>query len=108
MFRNVLLILTMITLLEYSKANSVDDTFLNIPFKWDEVSKAVHELNSGKASGFDGVSAEHICYAGDSIVTSLTILCNAVRVSECVPPLLPSRSTGATAQRQRHLSARSQ
>ena len=39
---------------DYSKASSEDDNFLNIPFKREEVSKAIQELNSGKASGIDG------------------------------------------------------
>ena len=70
---------------EYSKSDSADDTFLNNPFKRDEVSKALQVLNSGKASGLDGVTTEHLRYAGDSMVTSLTNLCNSVRVSEYIP-----------------------
>ena len=70
---------------EYSNAVADDDTFLSAPFSRDEVVKAIQKLNSGKASGIDGVTAEHIRNAGGSMVTSLTILCNCVRSAEYIP-----------------------
>ena len=70
---------------DYNKAESDDDTFLYLPFSRDEVSQAILDFNNGKASGFDGVTTEHIRYAGDSMVSSLTNLCNMVRVPEYVP-----------------------
>ena len=63
----------------------IKGTSLNAPFSRDEVSKAIRKLNSRKASGFDGVTAEHVRNAGDSMITSLTVLCNSVRVSEYIP-----------------------
>ena len=33
----------------------------------DEISTAVFDLSNGKSVGFDGLSAEHLKYAGDAI-----------------------------------------
>ena len=47
--------------------------------------EAIKTLHFGKSSGFDGVTAEHIAYAGDSMVYFLVVAANFIREKEYVP-----------------------
>ena len=40
----------------------------------DEISTAVFDLSNGKSVGFDGLSAEHLKYAGDAIYWPFCLL----------------------------------
>ena len=51
----------------------------------EEISKAVKSLNKGKASGKDGVTAEHLIYAGRGMLMVLCRVYNHVRLSEYIP-----------------------
>ena len=55
------------------------------PFSMDEISKAIGRLHPKKASGYDGVSTEHIKYAGRSLVKVLTMLYNVIGSREYIP-----------------------
>ena len=61
------------------------DRFLKDPFTYDEVKCALKRLHTKKAPGVDGISTEHIIYAGDSMVTVLLLLFNLVVSLEYVP-----------------------
>ena len=47
--------------------------------------KAINKLHMKKASGFDGVSSEHIKYAGESLVRILAVLYNLIIGLEYIP-----------------------
>ena len=47
--------------------------------------EAITTLHFGKSSGFDGITAEHIAYAGDSMVYLLVVAANFIREIEYVP-----------------------
>ena len=69
----------------YNKDNDCSDTFLQNPFSTAEVKDAIKTLNKGKAPGFDRIVAEHIKYAGESIVDLLCTLYNEIRDIEYIP-----------------------
>ena len=70
-----------------SKAATRKDTdrFLKDPFTSDEVKCALKRLHTKKAPGVDGITTEHIIYAGDTMVTVLLLLFNLVVSLEYVP-----------------------
>ena len=68
----------------YNSGVDVDD-FSRHAFSEDEIVSALKQLNKGKACGIDGISAEHLCYGGRSMVSLLCLLFNRVRVSEYIP-----------------------
>ena len=51
----------------------------------DEISTAVFDLSNGKSVGFDGLSAEHLKYAGDELPHLLAILFTAMFIHGIVP-----------------------
>ena len=67
--------------------NESDDTdeFSMVPFSLKEVEVGLKNLNKGKACGFDGVAAEHLCYAGKTMVSILMHLFEKVRMIEYIP-----------------------
>ena len=69
----------------YNLNNSCEDTFLQEPFTFDEVRLAVSCLNSGKAPGYDQVTAEQIKYAGNETCVLLCLLFNGIRQLEYIP-----------------------
>ena len=64
-----------------------DDTseFLEEEFSFEEVSTAISKLNLKKAPGYDGVTSEHLRYAGISILKPLCDLFNLCVRMEYVP-----------------------
>ena len=62
-----------------------DSEFLNDTFNETEIRKAIRDLNSNKAPGYDGVTKEHIIPAGDSIVGIIKLITNGVIEMEYVP-----------------------
>ena len=66
-------------------AMSDRDEFLEEPFTQYEVQKAIKRLKFGKACGYDGITSEHLRYAGDTIVELLTMLFNIIVEFEYVP-----------------------
>ena len=61
------------------------DEFLETEFTQDEVRAAIKKLHTKKACGFDGVSTEHILFAGDPMVKLLTLLYNHIVRLEYIP-----------------------
>ena len=59
--------------------------FLDHPFDENEVRKALGKLHKRKSSGLDGISTEHLIYAGDGIVQVLTAIYNHMLRLEYVP-----------------------
>ena len=59
--------------------------FLENPISDFEVRKAVEKLNNKKAPGFDGITAEHIKFAGESLVHVLCLLYNHCVKLEYIP-----------------------
>ena len=47
-------------------------------FTHEEGSIAVGELHGGKAACFDGITAKHVKYDGDTIISVLVLLFNDV------------------------------
>ena len=69
---------------DYNSGKDVDG-FLPQPFSEGEVQEAIKNLHFGKSSGFDGVTAEHIAYTGNSMVNFLVVATNFMREKEYVP-----------------------
>ena len=61
------------------------DQFLDKPFTIAEVQKAIDKLHFRKGSGYDGISSEHVKFAGPVLVRILTLLYNLVVSSEYIP-----------------------
>ena len=59
--------------------------FLQQPFKSCEIRKAIGKLHKRKACGIDGISSEHLIYAGEGMVEALTLLYNHIIRLEYVP-----------------------
>ena len=59
--------------------------FLEDEFSFEEVATAIEKLNLGKAPGYDGVTSEHIRFAGISILKPLCDLFNLCVRMEYVP-----------------------
>ena len=59
--------------------------FLESPFTEKEISCVISKLNLGKTPGFDGVSSEHVRYAGDALVKILCLLFNMCVDREYIP-----------------------
>ena len=59
--------------------------FLEGKFSRAEVRGAIMKLNMGKAPGYDGITTEHIRYAGDAIVQPLCDIFNTCVEHEYVP-----------------------
>ena len=60
-------------------------TFMVDPLRHAEIRKAINKLNKGKATGCDGVSAEHLQFAGNKIIDVLTGIFQRVVTLEYVP-----------------------
>ena len=69
---------------EWNKGSDIDG-FLANDFTQKEVEFAIKKLHKKKACGYDGISTEHILYAGDAIRRLLTILFNQIVKLEYVP-----------------------
>ena len=67
------------------KSYDFHDDPLDTPFQLNEVSAICKQLPNGKAGGLDGVQYEHLKYAGDSCLTLLTTILNAIREFEDLP-----------------------
>ena len=66
--------------------NEVDvSNFLEVEFSVAEVGDAIRKLNLGKAPGYDGITTEHVRYAGDAIIRPLCDLFNMCVRTEYVP-----------------------
>ena len=71
-----------------------EDTFLDIPVTEVEVQQiAERKMKLRKASGLDGLTAEHIQYSGHTIIVWLTQIFNATIGFEMIPSVL---KTGVT------------
>ena len=65
-----------------------EECLLDVPFTSDEVKAAIGRLKCGKAAGPDGVVAEHLKYAGESMVIWLMNVMNAIVELEVIPDSL--------------------
>ena len=70
---------------EQKMALKDNDQFSEEEFGNEEVKKAIMKLNRGKAPGPDLVTAEHLIYGGDVIVSCLTKIFNLMREHEYIP-----------------------
>ena len=61
-----------------------EDLFLGDPFTVEEMEQAIKSLNKGKACGKDGISPEHLAYAGKEMAKLHCCLYNQVRDSEYI------------------------
>ena len=59
--------------------------FLEIPISETEVRNAIKKLNNNKAPGYDGITAEHIKFAGESLVYTLCLIYNHCIKNEYIP-----------------------
>ena len=62
-----------------------DSEFLRVKFSVFEVKNAIKKLNFGKAPGYDGITSEHIRYAGHAIYQPLCDMFNMCVAREYVP-----------------------
>ena len=65
-----------------------EEYLLDVPFTADEVSRAVSKLKKKKASGPDGLLAEHLKAGGEAVVIWLMNILNATVELESVPTVL--------------------
>ena len=65
-----------------------EELLLDVPFTVDEVKAAIRKLKCGKAAGLDGLVAEHLKYAGESMVIWLRNIMNALMELEMIPDFL--------------------
>ena len=65
-----------------------EELLLDVPFKVDEVKAAIRKLKCSKAAGLDGLVAEHLKYAGESMVIWLRNIMNALMELEMIPDFL--------------------
>ena len=69
----------------------VEDTLLNVNplncmFTVMDIKYAIEKLDNGKACGLDGISSEHVAYAGDRLAVLLMIIFNACMTHGYLPP----------------------
>jgi hypothetical protein len=57
-------------------------------FTMTEVKQTLDTLKNKKASGYDGITAEHIKFGGDKLLALLVCMCNSISHNECVPTSL--------------------
>ena len=65
-----------------------EELLLDVPFTVDEVKAAIRKLKCGMAAGLDGLVAEHLKYAGESMVIWLRNIMNALIELEMIPGFL--------------------
>ena len=65
-----------------------EEFLLDVPFTVDEVKAAINKLKCGKAAGMDGLGAEHLKHAGESLVIWLRNIMNALIDLEMIPDFL--------------------
>ena len=73
-----------LVLTEYTKATEQPKDYFE-PFTETEVAEAIGTLKLNKAVGPDGIEPEHIVHAGQSLVSVLTLLFNAINLSSHIP-----------------------
>lgn len=56
------------------------------PFDIKQIASICRSLKTKKAPGYDGITTEHLKYAGEKCLTVLTKIFNAIIVSESIPP----------------------
>ena len=69
---------------EYNASREIDD-FSREEISYDEVRKGITFLNAGKAPGLDGVTKEHLTYAGAGMINIISLLFNMILVTEYIP-----------------------
>ena len=62
-----------------------ESPFLANPVTEYEVERAIRELNNNKAPGYDGITSEHVKFAGPSLVRILCLLFKQCIKSEYIP-----------------------
>ena len=70
------------------QSNRSEEVLLDVPFSSEEVSAAIEKLKNRKAARPDGLMVEHLKLGGESVVTWLTNILNAVVELEVVPDAL--------------------
>ena len=65
---------------------------VDTPFTLEEVENAVHKLKPGRASGCDGLIGEHLIHGGQTVLSWLRNILNAIVEVEAIPPALKSGS----------------
>ena len=61
------------------------DDFSSNDFSFEEVAKGINTLNSGKAPGYDGLTKEHLKYAGPNMVNLLVLIFNWILLTKYIP-----------------------
>ena len=62
-----------------------ESPFLSQPITELEVERAIKKLNNNKSPGYDGITSEHVKYAGHSLIRALSLLYNHCIKSEYIP-----------------------
>ena len=57
----------------YNVSNSGEDVFHNEPFSCQELVSAISALNCNKAPGYNGITGEHIRFAGHALIDRLLL-----------------------------------
>ena len=78
-----------------SNKSFVEDHLLNVKtpdnmFTVHDIVYAIKKLEKNKACGLDGISSEHIIYAGDRLAVLLTMVYNACMIHGYLPPSMIS------------------
>ena len=65
--------------------NNIDDPYLDTDIDFNEVDKAIRQLNNNKAPGHDNIQAEHIKYGGQLLIKQLVSLYNLIIQNSYLP-----------------------
>ena len=72
----------------YNASLSNEEYLLDTPFTIEELERALHKLKIRKACGLEGLSAEHLKFGGQAILTWLLKIFNSIIELEAIPDIL--------------------
>ena len=65
-----------------------EEVFLDVPFSTEEVEHTVNKMKLKKSAGPDNLTAEHLKFGGQTIITWLTEILNSIVDVERIPSCL--------------------
>ena len=65
-----------------------EEVFLDVPFSTEEVEHTVNKMKLKKSAGPDNLTAEHLKFGGQTIITWLTEILNSIVDVELIPSCL--------------------
>ena len=72
----------------FNESLSNEEYLLDTPFTVEELEQALRKLKMRKASGPDGLFAEHLKFGGQALLTWLLKILNSIIELEAIPDIL--------------------